>query len=196
MPTVPSITDFSPLEAGVTTPSDDIVVAIFDGGLEGAGHKQVNYTDFINGEDPLAKDPALLDFYTSVAEAGYATKGDSFAIDISIPNGADHETINPPGVGVFNQAIGVVQSGIEFVGDSKRKVEAVVDGVGHAKDAVVDHAADTIVGGINDFVDGANVLADATDILANKAADKFTDITDDGADKIEGGVRRIKDFFS
>jgi O-succinylbenzoate synthase len=60
---------------------DDIVVDVFDGGTDGAGHALSNYAAHLG--DHL--DPAVVDFLTSVGQAGYAGPGSAVAVDVSVP---------------------------------------------------------------------------------------------------------------
>jgi len=95
LPSVSAPGAFELFDDGVTTPTDNTVVARFRGGEKGQGHHQDNYIDFVNGADATAQDPAVQDFYRSIAEAGYTENGESVAVDISVPDGEDHKTTFP-----------------------------------------------------------------------------------------------------
>lgn len=72
--------DFVTLEPGVTRPNEQQVVAVFDGGFEGAGHAQDNYTAYVQG----AVDPDVTAFFTSLG-ASTSEVGSARAIDVSVP---------------------------------------------------------------------------------------------------------------
>lgn len=72
--------DFVTLEPGVSTPRDGHVVAVFDGGLTGAGHDQDNYLDYLGTVD----DPAVTSFLTSLG-TGSSITGSAWSIDVTVP---------------------------------------------------------------------------------------------------------------
>lgn len=74
--------DFVTLEAGVSSPRDGQVVAVFGGGLAGAGHDQDNYIDYLDRTD----DPSVTAFLASLG-AGTSTTGSAWSIDVSVPRG-------------------------------------------------------------------------------------------------------------
>jgi hypothetical protein len=73
--------DLAAPEPGVERVGDGTVVDVFDGGRIGAGHHLSNYADHLAGD----LDPAVVEFLTSVGEAGYAGPGSAVAIDVSVP---------------------------------------------------------------------------------------------------------------
>jgi hypothetical protein len=72
--------DLVTLEPGVRTPRDGHVVAVFDGGLSGAGHHQHDYLAYLSSAD----DPAVTAFLASLA-AGSTATGSAWSIDVSVP---------------------------------------------------------------------------------------------------------------
>ena len=77
---IDGMTDFVTLDAGVSTPTGSQVVAVFDGGGEGAGHHQNNYAAYVSDTD----DPDVTDFLTSLGRSG-ADSGSAWAVDVSVP---------------------------------------------------------------------------------------------------------------
>jgi hypothetical protein len=77
-------TDFVTLQPGVSRLNDHQVVAVFDGGFDGYGHAQDNYTAFVQGAD----DPLVTAFFASLGAAGPSRRsgvGSVLAIDVSVP---------------------------------------------------------------------------------------------------------------
>jgi len=107
------------LQSGVSRPTDNTIVARFDGGLGNSmGHGQEHYQDFVNNSD----DASLNEFYQSIAD--YSADGDSFAVDISIPETVEHRTTYPG------------QSLLDRGGDIWNRIP----GTGFAGDAVISAA--------------------------------------------------------
>lgn len=66
--------DFTPAPAGT-------IIREFDGGWQGFGHHQNNYTSYLQAEEA---DPQVETFFTSIAQAGFGDAGEARAIDISL----------------------------------------------------------------------------------------------------------------
>jgi len=165
----------------VTQFSETITVARFTGGTEGAGHKQVNYTDFVNGSEGTALDSTVQDFYTSVAEAGYAQRGESFAVDVSVPNGGELPATIPltnldtgfweriPGYGFTEN---VASESVDNAGNAFSGVRHTIDFVRDANDLAND-TRDEIV---SETLDLAEATKDEIVGLPGKTTDTVTNL--------------------
>jgi hypothetical protein len=71
-------TDLVTLEPGVRRVADRQVVAVFQGGSDGAGHHPSNYVDYVSSTD----DVAVTDFLRSIGSPGGV--GTAYAIDVSV----------------------------------------------------------------------------------------------------------------
>ncbi len=69
------------IEDGVSHPSDQQTVVVFEGNFEGAGHHPNNYAGHVMSTD----DESTLEFYTSLAEAGYTGRMERWSLDVSVP---------------------------------------------------------------------------------------------------------------
>lgn len=69
------------LEPGVTEVSGHVLVDVFDGGADGAGHHPSNYVEHIATTD----DVRVVEFLAGLDAAGYAASGSAVAIDLSVP---------------------------------------------------------------------------------------------------------------
>jgi len=69
------------LEPGVTEVSNHVIVDVFDGGADGAGHHPSNYLEHI----ATTGDARVVDFLAGLDAAGYAASGSAVAIDLSVP---------------------------------------------------------------------------------------------------------------
>jgi hypothetical protein len=79
------LSDLVTLDPRVEWVGDRQLLDVFEGGGAGAGHHQSNYIDHVESTD----DQPLVDFFASVDSAGFATTGTSWAIDVSVPVGAE-----------------------------------------------------------------------------------------------------------
>jgi len=71
------------LDPRVDHVTDDQIVDVFVGGGQGFGHHPANYVAHV----ATATDPGVVAFLESVDNAGYATSGTAWAIDVSVPTG-------------------------------------------------------------------------------------------------------------
>jgi len=178
-PDLPSWNELTPgaiglFDDGVTTPADNIVVARFRGGNEGYVHKQTNYTDFVNGSDAVAIDPAIEAFYASVAEAGYGTRDERFAVNISVPNGAEQE--------------------VYFPGRSKLgQVRAVWEHV--PGNEYIDFATGEALDGAKDVFDTADVVFANRERIRDAAEDAAGDFVNDRSDEFNLGKDEALDVM-
>lgn len=69
------------LEPRIEHVGDHVVVDVFEGGGDGAGHHPTNYIDHVASID----DPSVVAFLESVDRAGYTSSGSVVAIDVSVP---------------------------------------------------------------------------------------------------------------
>lgn len=140
------------LRTGVTRVDSHTIVARFDGGMQGVGHHQSNYIDYLNGAG--GRDPAVRGFLASIADAGYTAPGETIAVDVSVPDVA-YRTTYPgddtverarslwdriPGSGLVEQAAG---AGLDFAGATASTVWAQRGRLADARDWVRDGAVST-----------------------------------------------------
>jgi len=69
------------IEDGVTRPTDQQTVVVFEGDWNGFGHHPDNYADHV----ATTTDQATIDFYESLASEGYTGTMDRWSIDVSVP---------------------------------------------------------------------------------------------------------------
>lgn len=74
--------DLITLDTGISHPTSEQVVDVFDGGGQGFGHHPANYISHV----AATTDPGLVAFFESVDAAGYANSGTAWAIDVSVPD--------------------------------------------------------------------------------------------------------------
>lgn len=79
------LSDLVTLDPRVEWVRERQLLDVFEGGGAGAGHHQSNYIDHVE----TTVDERLVDFFASVDGAGFATAGTSWAIDVSVPVGAE-----------------------------------------------------------------------------------------------------------
>ncbi len=161
------------VQTGVREVDGHIVEARFNGGGDGAGHRQTNYIDYINGAGK--NEPLVSNFYDGVAKAGYAAPGQTRAVDVSVndPNytntypgdGAVKEAKSfwdrVPGSGLIEDVVG---AGVDMVGDGASYAWQHRSVLADARDTVRDGAVATwnsLPG--NDAVEA--VLGDVADRL-------------------------------
>jgi hypothetical protein len=76
------LTDLLTLEPGVSHPTEAQVVAVFDGGTDGFGHRQTNYVQYLQA----TREPAVSAFLASLAGTGRGVVGTAVAVDVSEPD--------------------------------------------------------------------------------------------------------------
>ncbi len=155
------------LSSGVSQPTDNSIVVRFEGGNEGFGHHQNNYTEFVSDSSiDHSNNPTVEAFYESIAQAGYDQDGDSFAVDVSVANPELHRNTFP-GQAQVDGARNFWNSlpGNDFVEDAARGASRFTAEHGSSfRDTVRDGGVDawnSIPG--NDRVE--SVFGDATDRL-------------------------------
>jgi hypothetical protein len=75
-----ALTDLVTLQPGVRHRTDSQVVAVFDGGGDGAGHRQTNYVEYVE----TTSEPAVTGFLASLA-VGRRVSGTAVGVDVSEP---------------------------------------------------------------------------------------------------------------
>jgi hypothetical protein len=75
------LTDLVTLEPGISRPTEAQVVAVFDGGADGLGHRQTNYVEYLE----TTREPAVSAFLASLAGVGHRVVGTAVAVDVSEP---------------------------------------------------------------------------------------------------------------
>jgi hypothetical protein len=161
------------VSTGVRQVDGHIVEARFNGGSDGAGHRQTNYIDYVNGAGK--SDPLVSNFYDSMDQAGYAAPGQTRAVDVSVSD-PNYKTTYPgdgvakkaeslwdrlPGSGLIEDVVG---AGANLVGDGAAYAWEHRGVLADARDTVRDGAVatwNTLPG--NDAVE--SVVGDVADRL-------------------------------
>jgi hypothetical protein len=168
------------VSTGVREVDGHIVEARFNGGSDGAGHRQTNYIDYVNGAGK--NDPLVSSFYDSVAKAGYAAPGQTRAVDVSVSD--PNYSTTYPGDGAVEEA---------------KSLWDRIPGSGLIED-VVDAGADVVGAGADMVSDGAayawehrSVLADARDTVRDGVVGTWNSLP--GNDAVEWVVGSAADHL-